>query len=137
MRSSPRSTVMPQVIAGATVDPRAGFAGRTRNRGLGPGSIVLIDDDWGALSSLRDIIEQNSDLTVVAACRCATGAMLAVERHQPAALILDVRLPDRDGIELIRDITAISDVQVIVFTAALQREEIVRILRAGARRDRL
>jgi len=77
---------------------------------------VLIDDDWIALSRLRKIIEQNSDLVVVAACRCATGAMLAVERHRPAVLILDVRLTDRDGIELIREITAKSDAKVIVFT---------------------
>jgi two-component system nitrate/nitrite response regulator NarP len=81
---------------------------------------------------LRNIIEQNSDLRIVAACRCATGAMLAIERYQPAILILDVRLPDRDGIELIRDIMAISDVKIIVFAAALQREEIIGILRSGA-----
>jgi two-component system, NarL family, nitrate/nitrite response regulator NarL len=94
--------------------------------------IVLIDDDWDALSRLREIVEQDSDLVVVATCRCAAGAILAVQHYRPALLILDVRLPDRDGIELIRDITAISDVKVIVFTVALRREEIVRILRSGA-----
>jgi DNA-binding NarL/FixJ family response regulator len=99
----------------------------------GRARIVLIDDDWIALSRLREIIEQNSDLEVVAACRCAEGAMLAVRHCRPAIVILDVRLPDRDGFELVRDITAISEAKVIVFTAALERAEIVNGLRSGAK----
>jgi two-component system uhpT operon response regulator UhpA len=95
-------------------------------------SIVLVDADWIALSRLREIIEQNFGFAVAAACRCADGAMLAVERYRPAAVILDVRLPDRDGVELIRDIIATSGAKVIVFTMALQKEEIVRVLRSGA-----
>jgi len=93
---------------------------------------VVIDDDWIALSGLREIIEQNSDLVVVSACRCAAGAMLAVEKYRPAILILDVHMPDRDGVELIRDITATSDVKVIVFTTALPKAEIVSVLQSGA-----
>jgi two-component system uhpT operon response regulator UhpA len=81
---------------------------------------------------LREIIEEGSDLMVVAACKCAEGAMLAVQQYRPAVLILDVRLPDRNGVELIRDITAISETRVIVFTAALQKAEIVSVLRSGA-----
>jgi DNA-binding NarL/FixJ family response regulator len=130
MRSSRRSTGLPQDPA-TTDDYGSGFAGGRRDGLPGPASIVLIDDDWVALSRLREDIEQNSDLAVVAACRCAAGAMLAVQQYRPAVLILDVRLPDRDGIELIRDITAISDVEIVIFTAVLHREEIVSILRSG------
>jgi DNA-binding NarL/FixJ family response regulator len=100
---------------------------------LGPAGIVLIDDDWIVLSRLREIIEQDSDFVVVAACRCADAAILAVQRHRPAVVILDVQLPDRDGVELIRDIAAISDAKVIVFTAALQKEGIVSALRSSAK----
>ena len=135
MRSSgPPSTITSKDVVGTETvgDPRLRCTGGTRDDVRGPASIVLIDDDWIALSRLRKIIEQNSDLVVVAACRCATGAMLAVERHRPAVLILDVRLTDRDGIELIREITAKSDAKVIVFTAALHRDAIVGILRSGA-----
>ena len=98
-----------------------------------PNRIVLVDDEWIVLSRLREIIEQTSDLVVVAACRCADAAMLAVQRHRPAVVILDVQLPDRDGVELIRDIAAISDAKVIVFTAALQKVGIVSALRSGAK----
>jgi DNA-binding NarL/FixJ family response regulator len=98
----------------------------------GPNGIVLVDDEWIVLSRLRKIIEQTPDLIVVAACRCAEGGMLAVERYRPAVVILDVRMPDRDGVELIRDIIAVSGAKVIVFTAVLQEEGIVRVFRSGA-----
>jgi two-component system nitrate/nitrite response regulator NarL len=131
MRSSVRSTITSKEIA-AFRDSGSEFVTATQDGGLGPASIVLIDDDWAALSRLREIIEQNADLKVVEACRCAAGAMLAVQQYRPAVLILDVRLPDRDGAELIRDITATSDVKVIVFTLALQKAEIVNVLQSGA-----
>jgi DNA-binding NarL/FixJ family response regulator len=85
------------------------------------------------VSRLREIIAQSSDLVVVAGCRSADMAMREVQRHRPAVVILDPRLPDRDGVELIRDIAAISDAKVIVFTAALQKVGIVSALRSGAK----
>ena len=134
MRSSGRSTAtQKEGIPGTIRDCGSGFARGTRDGVLGPAGIVLIDDDWIVLSRLREIIEQDSDFVVVAACRCADAAMLAVQRHRPAVVILDVQLPDRDGVELIRDIAAISDAKVIVFTAALQKEGIVSALRSSAK----
>jgi DNA-binding NarL/FixJ family response regulator len=99
----------------------------------GATGIVVIDDDWVALSRLREFIEQNSEFVVVAACRCADGAMLAVRHYRPAVVILDVRLPDRDGVELIRDIAAISTVKVIIYTTAPHKEGILSLLRNGAK----
>jgi DNA-binding NarL/FixJ family response regulator len=95
-------------------------------------SIVLIDDDWKTLSQLREIIAQSPDLVVVAACRCADGTMLAIQHYRPALVILDVRLPDQDGVELIRYIRAKSEAKIIVFTAPLHEAEIGNILRNGA-----
>jgi len=99
----------------------------------GPTRIVLVDDQCEVLRDLRELIGRNSDLVVVAACRCSDGGMAAVQQHRPAVVILDVRLPDRDGIELIRDLVAISEARVIVFTAALPKAQILRALRSGAK----
>jgi len=98
-----------------------------------PIRIVLIDDDWGAISRVREILEQEADLQVVGACRCAEGGMLAVRAYRPALVILDLRLPDQDGFELIHDITAVSDAKVILFTASLSEGEVVNALRSGAK----
>src|SRR5215831_15754093 len=99
----------------------------------GPPSIVLVDDDWIVLPRLREIIEQNFGFAVAAACRCADGAMLAVQRYRPAVVIIDVRLPGLDWVQLIRDIAAISGAYVIVYTTALSEEGIVNVLRGGAK----
>jgi len=81
---------------------------------------------------LREIIEQQADLEVVAACRCAEGAMLAVRQYRPAIIVLDVRLPDRDGFELVRDITATSETKVIVFTAAFAQKRLTPMVSGGS-----
>jgi two-component system nitrate/nitrite response regulator NarL len=95
--------------------------------------IVLIDDNWDAISRLREIIEQAADLEVVAACRCAEGGMLAVRVYRPELVVLNVRLTDRDGFELIGDIIAVSEAKVILFTASLKEAEIANALRSGAK----
>ena len=64
----------------------------------GPNGVVLVDDDWIVLSRLREIIEQTSDLVVVGACRCADGAMLAVERYGPAVVISTCGCPIATGL---------------------------------------
>jgi DNA-binding NarL/FixJ family response regulator len=48
-------------------------------------------------------------------------------------MILDVRLPDQDGFELIRNITAASTTKIIIYTAALKKVEIAHALRSGAK----
>jgi len=133
MRSSGRSAATQKKgIAGRICDCGSEVARGTRDGVLGPASIVLIDDDLIVLSRLREIIQQDPDLAVVAACRCAAGAMLAVQKYRPAIVVLDVRLPDRDGAELIYEITTTSEAKVIVFTAALQKQGIVSVLQSGA-----
>ena len=121
-----------EATADTTCNRAAGLAGKSRDGALGAAKIVLIDDNCIQLSRLRKLLERNSDFVVVTACRCAEGAMAAVQLHRPALVILDVRLPDRDGVELVRDIIATSGAKVIVFTVALPKEEIVRVLRSGA-----
>src|SRR6266851_1525052 len=115
MRSLGRSAIThKEGIAGTTCDRGPGLAGGLREGEHGPSRIVLVDDQCEVLAGLRELIEQNSDLVVVAACRCADGAMAAVQQYRPAVVILDVRLPDRGGVELIRDIAATSEAKVIV-----------------------
>jgi two-component system, NarL family, response regulator DesR len=109
------------------------FAGGLRGRAPGIARIILVDNQREELGALRKLIDQEPDLAVVATCRCAKTAMLAVQRYRPTVVILDVQLPDLDGIELIRDVTAISGAEIIVFTAALQKARIVSALRSGAK----
>jgi hypothetical protein len=77
---------------------RAALGGTVRNRrpevaagsSRGLAGIVLVDDQYKVLSGLREFIDQTSDLVVVAVCRCADGAMAAVQQYRPQVVILDV-----------------------------------------------
>jgi DNA-binding NarL/FixJ family response regulator len=135
MRSSrPFATTMREKsITRAVRDRGRGLAVRSQDEALGVAKIILVEPERKALLALRQLVERSPDLTVVAACRCADTAILAVQRYRPAVVILDVQLPDRDGVELIREIAAKSDAKVIVFTAALQKAGIVVALRSGAK----
>jgi DNA-binding NarL/FixJ family response regulator len=132
MRSSKQSTIPGKDNIAETVHRTC--AGPTSGLSDGvsvPTKIILVDEEWIVISRLREIIEQTSDFVVVAACRCVDGTMLAVQQYRPAVVILDVQLPGQDGLELIRHITTKSGTKVIVFTAALQEQEIATIMRSG------
>src|SRR5260370_17096855 len=85
--SEPRTPLRRADIEGTTPKTCSGPTGDLRDRLPGSSGIVLVDDDWVVLSRLREIFEQTSDLIVVAACRCADGAMLAGGRYRPAGVV--------------------------------------------------
>ncbi len=92
--------------------------------------ILLIEDD----QRIRQLVagglaEQGHDVTGVAAAMEGLNALVA---DAPDLVVLDLGLPDLDGIELLRMMRAVSDVPVIVATARDEDPEIVRALDAGA-----
>src|SRR5260370_20963285 len=100
--SEPRTPLRRADIEGTTPKTCSGPTGDLRDRLPGPSGIVLVDDDWVVLSRLREIIEQTYDLVVVGACRCAEGAMLAVERYPPAGGSRRWRMPRPGGGGVVR-----------------------------------
>ena len=60
------------------------------------------------------------------------GALSEIVEHRPDVVVLDLGLPDIDGLELLRMLRAVSKVPVIVATARDDEREIVRTLDAGA-----
>ena len=88
------------------------------------GPILIIDDD----EKLRELVEEylvEYDYKV----RTLPSGMKAVETIQnvsPSVIILDVMMPGKDGLEVLRDIRAISTVPVIMLTA--KGEDMDRII---------
>jgi DNA-binding response OmpR family regulator len=93
-------------------------------------TLLVIEDDPGIRSAL---IRALGDLghAVTSAPDAMTGLQAAVGQH-PDLVILDLGLPDLDGVELLRMLRAVSRVPVIVATARDDDAHVVRALDAGA-----
>ena len=85
-------------------------------------SVLAVDDDPQALRYVRDTLDRAGYRPVV------TGdpqeALLLMEEEQPQLVLLDLMLPDADGVELMQAMLEIADVPVI-FISAYGREDLV------------
>ena len=94
-------------------------------------AVVLIIEDDGAIRSalLRALADAGHAVTAAAAGM--EGLQLAVA-ERPDVVVLDLGLPDIDGVGLLKMLRTVSDVPVIVATARDDESEIVSTLDVGA-----
>jgi DNA-binding NarL/FixJ family response regulator len=95
---------------------------------------VLIADDQALLrGSLRVLIETEPDLVVVGEAGTGAEAVDLVRAQRPDVVLMDVRMPDMDGIEATRRITAYEHApRILVLTTFDLDEYVYSALRAGA-----
>jgi DNA-binding response OmpR family regulator len=93
-------------------------------------SAVVIEDDDG-IRSLLSVVLQRAGLRVVEAANGRDGVD-AVREHDPAVVIVDIRMPGIDGFETTRRIRAFSDTLVIVLSAHVADADEFESLAAGA-----
>ena len=84
--------------------------------------VLAVNDDPQALRYVRDILAPAGYRPVVT--RDPQEALRQVEEEQPQLALLDMMLPDGDGVELIQAILEIADVPVI-FIPGYGREELI------------
>jgi two-component system KDP operon response regulator KdpE len=92
--------------------------------------VLIVEDDPGIQDVLRFLAEAN-DMQVVAAATCDAGIREA-ELHRPDLAVIDLGLPDRDGIELICSIRTWSHLPIIVLSARMLESQKRAVLEAGA-----
>jgi two-component system LytT family response regulator len=78
---------------------------------------VIADDERLARQKLRVFLDAEPGIQVVAECRDGKQAVAAVQTHKPDLLLLDIRMPDLDGFEILERIPA-DQMPVVVFTTA-------------------
>ncbi len=92
--------------------------------------ILIVDDEKSIRSFLRISIDMQG-YKCIDACDGSTALMLAVSRN-PDIVVLDLGLPDMDGIEVIRKLRTISQIPIIIISARGHEREKVEALDAGA-----
>lgn len=96
--------------------------------------IVVADDHPFILDGLAHLFRGEPDCEIVARCTNGREALTAVERHHPDVLVLDVRMPQMDGIELLRELNRRGDAsRVVLLTASLDDARLLEAFRLGAK----
>lgn len=95
--------------------------------------IVLADDHTLFREGTCGLLERDDDLHVIGEAGTGVEALELVGRLLPDVAIVDIEMPDMDGIELTRQITSTyPDVSVLVLTVHDEEEFVLAILQAGA-----
>jgi DNA-binding NarL/FixJ family response regulator len=96
--------------------------------------IVIVDDHPIMRQGLTALINNEGDLVVCAEAETAGQAMAAIQTHQPDFVLLDITLPDKNGLELIKDILA-PHPHLPILVVSMHDEAIYaeRVLKAGGR----
>jgi two-component system nitrate/nitrite response regulator NarL len=96
--------------------------------------IVMVDDHALCRNGLTDLIAHRSRMRVVAATGDPEQAVALALAHQPDLMVLDLRMPDADGLVLLRRLRAEGVVTpVVILTMSDAQEDLAAALRAGVR----
>jgi CheY-like chemotaxis protein len=65
----------------------------------GPVRVLVVDDQAVVRSATRSLLEATGDFEAVGEAASGVEALMAIEQLEPDLVLLDVRMPDMDGIE--------------------------------------
>lgn len=97
-----------------------------------PIRLVLADDHPLVLDGLENLFRTEEDFQVLARCINGVETLQAVREHEPDVLVLDIRMPVKDGLEVAREIRKENlPTRVVLLTAVLEERELLEAVRLG------
>ena len=97
--------------------------------------IVLVDDQEVVRTGLRALAERDGDISVVGEAGTGRSGLSRVRELRPDVVLMDVRMPEMDGLRATREIVAdprLDGVRVLVLTTFDEDEHVFEAIRAGA-----
>jgi DNA-binding NarL/FixJ family response regulator len=118
-------------------DTGASPPGGTAPDGTAPGrgqiSVFLLDDHEIVRRGVRELLEAEPDIRVVGEAGTAESALARIPALRPQVAVLDVRLPDGDGVSVCRDIRSrMPEVACLMLTSFGDDEALFDAIMAGA-----
>jgi DNA-binding NarL/FixJ family response regulator len=98
-----------------------------------PIRLLLVEDQPTILEKQRRLLERHAEILILDAARDGRTALELCEKLRPDVVLLDLGLPDIDGIEVIRELKARgSKTEILIFTIFEEEERVLEAVRAGA-----
>ncbi|MCB9442515.1 MAG: response regulator transcription factor [Mycolicibacterium sp.] len=96
-------------------------------------TVFLVDDHEVVRRGLVDLLDGDPDLTVVGEAGSVAEAKSRIPAARPDVAVLDVRLPDGNGIDLCRELLAEhDDLRCLILTSYTDEESMLQAILAGA-----
>lgn len=95
--------------------------------------VMIVDDHRLFRRVVREVLEEHPQLTVVGEAVSGVSALSLAQELQPDIVVLDMQLPDMNGIVVTRQLVeTIPNVRVVILTLATTDRLIIEAVRAGA-----
>ncbi len=98
-----------------------------------PIGVFLLDDHEIVRRGVRGLLEAEPDIEVIGEAGTASSALARIPALRPAVAVLDVRLPDGDGVSVCREVRSrVPEVACLMLTAFSDEEALLDSIMAGA-----
>ena len=100
-------------------------------------SVLIADDQMLVRGGFRVLLESSAELNVIAEAQNGEEAVELAKKYEPDVILMDIRMPKKDGIEATREIMEYStahalNIHVLILTTFDLDEYVYEALRAGA-----
>ena len=95
--------------------------------------VMVVDDHPIMRNGLRDALNESGRFEVVGLAEDGEEAVKTVEVLQPQVIVMDVIMPNKDGIDACREIMEVlPDTRVLMLTASSEMDAVIEAVAAGA-----
>jgi DNA-binding NarL/FixJ family response regulator len=95
-------------------------------------TLVLADDHPIILEGLEQLFRRDKEFQVLATCNTGDDAIAAVRKHRPDIVVLDVRMPNGDGLSVLKRIHEERlPTRTILLTASMEEDEVLQAMEQG------
>jgi len=96
-------------------------------------NIIITDDHALIREGLKKLIEKRMDMRVTAECKTASEVFDALNREDCDVLVLDINLPDKNGLDLLKELRAAhKNLKVLMLSMHPERMYALRAIKSGA-----
>ena len=98
-----------------------------------PIRLLIVEDQPGILAKQKRLLENYQELEVVGTARDGALALELIKSLKPDVVLLDLGLPDMDGIQVTREVRgSFPSVEILIYTIFDEEERVLQAVRAGA-----